>query len=388
MLQVDAKRRITLKELLIDPWMMEGYDKPVKWQSKYHSTDLEVDIVNELSSYKLQSPNAIADRIRRWDYDYVTATYFLLMERKQKGLSIRLTPSHSPVVPTDLRNNTPKRMLFGETASPAKSTAPTPLADSPRGLHNSLEGGLDDVDLLKIGQSPVKTPKLLQNDFERSVKNRASERYPVPHKKTAKIDEDKENCKPKVQKPQTPVKQHLVAANSPLSPSRSMDSGLNTPKPKLNNDWVFATPEKPISKSSSVSNRKVLGSIERGLDKMKNMLTPRKGRGSEGGPSMGPAVVTGKALCNVSTTSQHNPDNVLNELTRALVAKGIPCQQKGYILRGKIKDATGYAKLSFELEVCRIPNLNVIGIRRKRLKGDAWCYKKVCEEVLRLAACT
>ena len=39
------------------------------------------------------------------------------------------------------------------------------------------------------------------------------------------------------------------------------------------------------------------------------------------------------------------------------------------------------AKMSFELEVCRIPNLNVVGIRRKRLKGDAWCYKKVCEEV-------
>merc|ERR1711915_987748 len=94
----------------------------------------------------------------------------------------------------------------------------------------------------------------------------------------------------------------------------------------------------------------------------------------------------GKALCNMGTTSQQNPDNVLNELTRALIAKGIPCQQKGYILRGKIKDASGMAKLSFELEVCRIPNLNVVGIRRKRLKGDAWCYKKVCEEVLKMTA--
>jgi len=128
-------------------------------------------------------------------------------------------------------------------------------------------------------------------------------------------------------------------------------------------------------------DRKVLGSIERGLDKMKNMLTPRKHETVHR-----PTVITGKALCNVSTTSNPNPDQVLDELTRALVAKGIPCQQKGYILRGKIKDASGMAKLSFELEVCRIPNLNVVGIRRKRLKGDAWCYKKVCEEVLRLAA--
>ena len=62
---------------------------------------------------------------------------------------------------------------------------------------------------------------------------------------------------------------------------------------------------------------------------MKNMLTPRKGRSDGLQTPYGPAVVTGKALCNVSTTSQQNPDNVLNELTRALVAKGIPCQQKG-----------------------------------------------------------
>ncbi|XP_018335090.1 uncharacterized protein LOC108743982 [Agrilus planipennis] len=27
-----------------------------------------------------------------------------------------------------------------------------------------------------------------------------------------------------------------------------------------------------------------------------------------------------------------------------------------------------------------------IGIRRKRLKGDSWCYKKVCEEILALTA--
>ena len=33
------------------------------------------------------------------------------------------------------------------------------------------------------------------------------------------------------------------------------------------------------------------------------------------------------------------------------VAQGIACQQKGYILRGKITDPSGTAKLSFELEV-------------------------------------
>lgn len=39
-------------------------------------------------------------------------------------------------------------------------------------------------------------------------------------------------------------------------------------------------------------------------------------------------TVTGKGLCNVSTTANHNPDSVLTELTRALVYKGIAVQQK------------------------------------------------------------
>lgn len=45
---------------------------------------------------------------------------------------------------------------------------------------------------------------------------------------------------------------------------------------------------------------------------------------------------------------------------------------------------------SFELEVCLLEGISddklLVGIRRKRLKGDAWVYKRVCEEVLALAA--
>merc|ERR1719510_455087 len=387
MLQVDAKKRITIKDLLVHPWLMDGYEKPVKWQSKYHDKDLESTIIDEIAAYKMVTPNSLSERLKRWDYDYLTATYMLMFEKRQKGQSFKLTPGNSPLAMAAGDLVTPKRNLLKDiennqgnsssnNASPVNNKSKT-LADSPRGLHNSLEGGLDDVELLKMGNN---TPKKDQ-DLGRSSKNRASERYPTPNKKAMK--EDKENARPAVAgagssstRPTpniavvgaTPGKKaYPTAENSPLSPSRSVDSGLNE------KEWVFATPEKPIG--GHKKDRKVLGSIERGLDKMKNMLTPRK-HGHDGHHR--PNIVTGKALCNVATTSAHNPDQVLDELTRALIAKGIPCQQKGYILRGKIKDASGMAKLSFELEVCRIPNLNVVGIRRKRLKGDAWCYKKVC----------
>ncbi len=406
MLQTDPKRRITVEQLLTHPWMMDGYEeRPVKWQSRYHVDDLDADVVAEMTlHFRVASHAKMAEQLRKWDYSSnLVVTYFLLLGRKQRGLGLGLTPVKAVGSPRSRHRETPKRNLLQEINGQHAADALLPLGDSPRGLANSLEGGLDDVDLLSIGSPQQASKENTANntpskDFDRS-KNRASERYPVPNKKRVATSEDKENSAPVARKAQIAG---VGATHSPLSPSRSMDSGLNSGTPKKgnrasaikggNDDWVFATPDRPVSSgggsgAGARSNRKVFGSIERGLDRMKNMLTPRKHRlssSSEGGN--GPALVTGKALCNVSTTSHHNPDTVLNDLTKALVAKGIPCQQKGYILRGKFKDASGFAKLSFELEVCRIPNLNVVGIRRKRLKGDAWCYKKVCEEVLRLAA--
>ena len=97
---------------------------------------------------------------------------------------------------------------------------------------------------------------------------------------------DKENVRPAVPTPskKSPKKSYypgLGPENSPLSPSRSVDSGLNK------KEWVFATPEKPVG--GYKKDRKVLGSIERGLDKMKNMLTPRKYETVHR-----PSVITGK----------------------------------------------------------------------------------------------
>jgi Kinase associated domain 1. len=84
-----------------------------------------------------------------------------------------------------------------------------------------------------------------------------------------------------------------------------------------------------------------------------------------------------------------------------------------YTLRGKIFSENGKScKLSFELEVCLINSAHstkgtensthnatptegkrpadsvrtIVGVRRKRLTGDAWCYKKVCEEILTLTS--
>jgi len=56
MLQVDPKRRITVTQLMSHPWLMDGYESPVKWQSKYHTTDLDSTVIDTMAAYKLISP--------------------------------------------------------------------------------------------------------------------------------------------------------------------------------------------------------------------------------------------------------------------------------------------------------------------------------------------
>ena len=51
------------------------------------------------------------------------------------------------------------------------------------------------------------------------------------------------------------------------------------------------------------------------------------------------------------------------------VILGIQCQQKGYILRGKIIDPSGTAKLSFELEVLYVDFLLSLGTFISSTKG-------------------
>ena len=83
MLQVDAKKRITIKDLLTHPWLMEGYDRPIKWQSKYHGNDIDTSIIEEMAVYKLTTTSLLTEKLKKWEYDYNTATYLLMFEKKQ-----------------------------------------------------------------------------------------------------------------------------------------------------------------------------------------------------------------------------------------------------------------------------------------------------------------
>lgn len=53
-----------------------------------------------------------------------------------------------------------------------------------------------------------------------------------------------------------------------------------------------------------------------------------------------------------------------------------------YTLKCSTRSDFGKVTMQFELEVCVLTKPEVVGIRRQRLKGDAWVYKHLVEDLL------
>uniref|UniRef100_A0A8C3LED7 Maternal embryonic leucine zipper kinase n=1 Tax=Chrysolophus pictus TaxID=9089 RepID=A0A8C3LED7_CHRPC len=274
LLQVDPKKRITVKHLLSHPWLMQGYSDAVQWQSKYPLGHLDEDCVTELSVFHNQSRESISALISEWNYDQMSATYLLLQSKKVRGKRIHLR-------------------IPSQTAH-ASTTQSASLGVSFRVQHNIL------------------------------------------------------------------VKMLLCA--KVLPECHSVDLDLNIAH---------------VDGSQKKRKAKLFGSLERGLDKVITMLTPgKKKRFSRHGPRKL------KAHYNVTMTQLLNPDQLLNEIISVLSKKQVEYIKKGYTLKCQTKPDFGKESMKFELEVCRLSKNEAVGIRRQRLRGDAWVYKRLVEDIL------
>ena len=176
-----------------------------------------------------------------------------------------------------------------------------------------------------------------------------------------------------------------------VTPSKSIDSDMNS---------IFS-PSTPVTrKSQSVDNdlnridtpsrhhrTPVFGSIERGLDKVKTIFTPRKKLAAAGvdDSSCPDTPRKAKDTCNITVTNLQSSEAIIDELVHVVSSKHLLYERKGYLLRIRVCDDWGHAKLAFDLEVVQLKTTKQLGIRRKRVKGDTWHYKKYCEDVIRSA---
>uniref|UniRef100_A0A914VBR2 non-specific serine/threonine protein kinase n=1 Tax=Plectus sambesii TaxID=2011161 RepID=A0A914VBR2_9BILA len=405
MLQVEPRRRIKIEDMLIHPWINKKYTQPLKWKTIYDKNIIDEECARELATYHRMSLDDMVTTLKKWKFDYTTATYFLLLQQKRKG---------RPVILPLLR---PDDMIKNRNAA---------LVASPT-IHSSLDNGLersgidDDnpLDTAFVFNRPF-SPTDKHISYARAMHNGAvimnevrSERPQMPpgvtpvRTRIRNVD-DKENVEPRSQtvKVRGPVK---ITDESPRPKSVYSTPRNNNHRPTVITTVQAATPESanrngrsqsseresgstPVSPSASGERtprsatktprlrQRVFASLERKADKVFNLLTPRRVRQDA------PTVLKRTSnMVNVSVTSSTDPELVRSELVRVFEDKGISCEQIGWKVSGKKKDVAGRTLLMVEMEVVMIDSLDMVGVKRKRLNGDAFLYKRVCEDVLRLA---
>ncbi|KAM5192121.1 maternal embryonic leucine zipper kinase [Mantella aurantiaca] len=402
MLQVDPKKRISVKHLLNHPWLMQGYNCPVEWYSKYPLGYMDEDCITEMSVYFKHSKPSMSNLISEWNYDHTTANYLLLQAKKSRGKAVRLIRSSVIVEPS---------------ASSFKAIGSRQKLDFDDGNQGELPyvfGSMDfsDDDLFYEECMYKTTEEIYSKEKNSGYRFRlhsadSATATPIKSMIPTSRTEDKENTDRKWAKnedpflhpaPWTPGSKKKGILTTPnnnfLSPAKEKTCYINetpTKRPVLPSNEITAviSPERRcrsvdldlnqahLDSAQRKKGGKVFGSLERGLDKVITMLTPSKRKGCV---RDGPRKL--RAHYNVTMTTLLNPDHILNELTRVLPLKNVDYVQKGYTLKCKTQSDFGKVTMQFELEVCQLNKPDVVGIRRQRLKGDAWVYKKLVEDIL------
>ncbi|KAM6229968.1 maternal embryonic leucine zipper kinase isoform 2-T2 [Porphyrio hochstetteri] len=405
MMQVDPKKRITVKHLLTHPWLMEGYSDAIQWQSKHPLGHLDEDCVAELSTFMKQSRQSIVELISEWKYDQMSATYLLLQAQKARGKRVCFRAAG----PTGHARTSPAAGL--ESEKPHEDTPD--CSEVP-----PVCGSLEFSDAVLSEESPseeltLNTPPKKQHSGHDAPAGdlEFTPSTPVRRKVASKKRENKENVETQLpvrnttpfvlSAPRTPfAKTHTerqeqiltCQASAPKESHFSAVTPIKKPTDPTSTDESTAAEDLPERRCHSVDldlnlahvgssqkkrKAKIFGSLERGLDKVITMLTPSKKKRLVRDQ---PRRI--KAHYNVTTTQLLNPDQVLNDLVAVLSTKHVDYVQKGYTLKCQTRSDFGKVTMAFELEVCQLSRPQAVGIRRQRLKGDAWVYKRLMEDIL------
>ncbi|KGL97496.1 Maternal embryonic leucine zipper kinase [Charadrius vociferus] len=408
MLQVDPKKRITVKHLLNHPWLTQGYSDAVQWQSKYPLRHLDEDCVTELSAFHKQSRESVSKLISEWKYDQMSATYLLLRSKKAHGKCIRLSvpcltehASTSQAAGLDSEEVTTHEdvpdcggvrhafgsMEFPDEASLFRQSSLEELVLNTRRTkkHSRHDAQLYDTEFTlsttvtrKVASKKHKNKENV--DTESALRSEMPFVFPAPTTSLAKSQIETQVQTIPFQAPAFKESQFTAVTpiKKPANPANTDELTAAEVLPKTRCAAVELDLNVAHMNSSQKKRKaKLFGSLERGLDKVITMLTPsKKKRSTRDCPRKL------KAHCNVTTTQLLNPDQLLNEIIAVLSEKHVEYVQKGYTLKCQTRSDFGEVAMKFELEVCQLSNTELVGIRRQRLKGDAWAYKRLMEDVL------
>uniref|UniRef100_A0AAZ3NWD5 Maternal embryonic leucine zipper kinase n=1 Tax=Oncorhynchus tshawytscha TaxID=74940 RepID=A0AAZ3NWD5_ONCTS len=398
MMQVDPKHRVTIRQLLDHPWTMSGYGTPVEWHSKQPLGYIDEDCITEMSVSLKISRQSTLQLVNEWKYDQTTATYLLLLSKKQRGKPVRIRPQ-LPVC--DVMSCSPQRLgktlLFDDDDDAEDRCYDDDLPWVPLTPQQEVRGSSL---FLCLFLEPIAHHHRHQERRDRcrertnenkenvAVANKDADIFALPAPRSPVANRKATRPNKRVLTTPTHNNTNKVGGGSTCKdPSKKRPRERVEGKEEEEMEMLAFSPERRsrsldlagASRGDSSQKRrggKVFGSLERGLDKVITLLTPSKRRGLRDRPRRI------KAQYNVTLTSQTNPDQVLNQILSILPEKHVDFAQKGYTLKCRTQGDFGKVNMAFELEVCLLHRPEVVCVRRQRLKGDSWVYKHLVEDIL------
>uniref|UniRef100_UPI00358FF331 maternal embryonic leucine zipper kinase isoform X2 n=1 Tax=Myxine glutinosa TaxID=7769 RepID=UPI00358FF331 len=85
LLQVEPKQRISIKELLVHPWLTQEYGCDVEYHSKFPLHHLDHQCIAELTTWFGGNHKTMSCLVSEWKYDHLTACYLILVAMKASG---------------------------------------------------------------------------------------------------------------------------------------------------------------------------------------------------------------------------------------------------------------------------------------------------------------
>ncbi|KAL3102110.1 hypothetical protein niasHS_003519 [Heterodera schachtii] len=443
MLTVDPKQRANIRQILTHPWLNKSYRQQIKWQSIYNRDIVDADVCQELAYFYGCEREEVIAQVKQWKYDSKTANYLILLQKKERKQNIALlSHKRKPSALTlhgsldndldlsgidDLSSDDSfqnDELFMTSTEKKMEAMAlrcPSNLPFSPQKKHSKQQLNSDHPFTIsplnlekhskkhivtytndKENQGPVPMPTTPRprnfypigaplflgkcDDTPRPISIYTTPRRVVPnasvcspsaHRRPNSVDRPSRNTA-------NAQKQHFVGQQQQQQRSNSTDrppSFTPSPAAEPQQHRMARFDMRDELKSPGRLRQRMFSSLERKKEKIVNFLTPRKDRSSDAPSKM----KCTKTMVNVSVTSSTDPAKVRDELVNVLRKHGIMPQQNGWKIFGSRKNATDGGQTTVELEVVAIENMRYVGVKRKRMQGDAFTYKRICEEVLRMA---
>lgn len=384
MLTPSPRERITIGDIRAHPWINEGFNEPppsllVVRQPVFEARE---EILEQLVSLGYKNKEECRKKILDNEASELVAIYHLLLDRvvEEEMTEIKKKLMHKKSQTTSPHKNIVKVANMHVDPRERRLSSPTRAVNAPKlavipedESHEIRESG-------PWGWGRHKHDKKQTERVATESRSELTRSAPIPRPPSAR----------QVTK-QRSVAQVTPAENSSTGrwqqrrssiaygPSNyTIEPNIRRPQKQTHTKKTWVQPE-----SHSGDRRYSLDSRAFMSEQMAQEMPSGQGGSNSSGAKLpisagvGPRLV--KGVFKSSTTTSMAPEEVSKIAKKCLRSSDLFVKRKNPYVFLCIDEASG---VKFQLEVCKILQLDLTGVHLKRISGDIWKYKALCNDLV------